>query len=82
MKRCDEKDVQATQAVVAVHHRRQNQAMPIRWRRPGRTQDRQPEVKMFVVFSQYDLVLGRAVDLEDANALRIAARSRSGELRG
>src|SRR5262249_42523526 len=74
MKRGNEKDVETTQAIVAMDDGRQNQVtLGSRRRRTG-AQDGKPEVQVLVVFSENDFSRARAVDLEDAESARSALR--------
>ena len=75
MERGNEKNIKTTQAVVAMDNSRQNQMTFSSRQRLTGTKNREPEVQVFVVFSNNDFSWTRTVDLEDAESARSALRT-------
>ena len=82
MKRGNEKDIETAQAIVAMDDSRQRQATFGSRRRLSRTQHREPEVQVLIVFSKDNFGWTCAVNLEDADATRSASRFQRCEMLG
>jgi len=82
MKRGNEKNIEATQAVVAMNNGRQGQVTFSARRRLTGTQNREPEVQVLVVFAKNNFSWTCAVELEDAESARSALRIQRGEMLG
>ena len=74
MKRGDEKNIETTQAIVAMDNGRQSQVTFSFRRRLTGTQNREPEVQVLVVFSYNNFSRTFAVDLKDVESACSALR--------
>ena len=74
MKRGNEKNIEMTQAIVAMDNGRQNQVTFSSRRRLTGAQNRESEVQVLVVFSKNNFSWTCAVDLKDAESARSALR--------
>ena len=74
MERSNNKNVGPAQAVVAVNNCRNNGPTIVFWGCSGQAQYRYPEIKMLVVFPDYDLRLVPTVDFEYSHSIGVAVR--------
>ena len=74
MKRGNEENIEATQAIVAMNNGRYGQVTFSSRRRLGGTQNRESEVQVLVIFSQNNFSWTCAVELKDAESARSLLR--------